>query len=126
VIHWPVPHVPGIYDPARGELSQDGSRSYLDNLALADRTLGEVRTLMERDELWRDTAVLVTADHSWRTAPEIDRRVPFILRMPGGSAAIHYASTFNTALSAALVMDILEGRVNTAGDAGIWLDRARE
>ena len=39
-IHLPVPHPPGIYDRSTGRERAGGT--YIDNLALADRSLGEL------------------------------------------------------------------------------------
>jgi hypothetical protein len=67
LIHLPVPHPPAIYSRARGAFNAEDSASYLDSLALADRTLGELRAALEQSGLWDRTAVLVSADHGWRT-----------------------------------------------------------
>jgi hypothetical protein len=51
MLHVPVPHAPGIYHRASGALTawRFGAVSeYFDNLALADRFLGDVRRAMER------------------------------------------------------------------------------
>ena len=65
-MHFPVPHLLGIYDRQAGDYSTSDSSSYLDNLALADRTLGDIRRSLERAGLWDTTALLVTSDHPLR------------------------------------------------------------
>ncbi len=40
--------------------------SYLDNLALADKTLGRIMAQLEQSPRWKDTTVIVQGDHSWR------------------------------------------------------------
>ena len=65
-MHFPVPHLLGIYDRRAGDYSTSDTASYLDNLALADRTLGDVRRALEGAGLWEKTALLVTSDHPLR------------------------------------------------------------
>ena len=45
MLHLPVPHTPGIYDRHRRALVPGGN--YIDNLVLADNTLGQLMTLIE-------------------------------------------------------------------------------
>jgi hypothetical protein len=102
-MHFPVPHLLGIYDRHAGDYSTSDSSSYLDNLVLADRTLGDIRRSLERAGLWDKTALLVTSDHplrdwiiedaGWWNDPEtaslgaIPRRyVPFLLKIPNKAA----------------------------------------
>jgi hypothetical protein len=61
-IHLPVPHPPGAYD--RAHLGRTGS--YIDNLALADKSLGELLTTLAGTAMAAKTTVIVCSDHSWR------------------------------------------------------------
>jgi membrane-anchored protein YejM (alkaline phosphatase superfamily) len=63
-IHLPVPHPPGIYD--RNPPHQRPTGTYIDNLALADRTLGELMKVLNGTPLASRTTVIVCSDHSWR------------------------------------------------------------
>jgi hypothetical protein len=63
-IHLPIPHPPGIYDRRTGRLSATGS--YIDNLALADKTLAELMAILNATSLAPRTTVIVCSDHSWR------------------------------------------------------------
>jgi hypothetical protein len=63
-IHLPVPHPPGIYDRRTGTLRAGGT--YIDNLALADRSLGELMGTLNATALASNTTVIVCSDHSWR------------------------------------------------------------
>lgn len=93
-MHFPIPHLLGFYDRRKQAYSTEDSSSYLDNLALADRTLGEIRAAAPSD-----TMLLVTSDHplrdwiiedagwwndretaSLRSVPR--RYVPFLLMRP--------------------------------------------
>jgi hypothetical protein len=60
-LHYNVPHPQGIYDRATGTLRAAPEGNYLDNLALADRVLGEIR-----ERLPQNTALLITSDHGYR------------------------------------------------------------
>jgi len=132
-VHWPTPHYPGIYDRRRGEFTVFGfwrpSDWYLDNLALVDRTLGELRCAMEKAGTWEDTSILVTSDHSWRDSAAFDgkrdRRVPFILKVAGERRGIEYRKRLNTVLIHDLVLAMLRGELTQAAAVVEWLDQRR-
>jgi hypothetical protein len=63
-IHLPVPHPPGIYDRRLGR--QRATGSYIDNLALADKSLAELMGVLGSTPLAQKTTVIVCSDHSWR------------------------------------------------------------
>lgn len=122
-LHLSVPHPPGFYDRRTRTWSADRA-SYLDNLALADRTFGEIRALLERAGTWDDTAVLVTSDHWFRTwmwrgkaawtnedeavfSGRESHRVPFMLKLPRENVGVRYDKPFNTVVSADIVAAIL-------------------
>jgi hypothetical protein len=65
-IHLPVPHLPGIYDRTTGTPRASGT--YLDNLALSDRVLGELMGSVNATALASKTTVIICSDHSWRLA----------------------------------------------------------
>jgi hypothetical protein len=127
LIHLPVPHPPAIYNRRSGAFTADDRASYLDGLALADRTLGELRAALEQSGLWDRTALLVSADHGWRThlwrgdaqwtaEEEVASRqdtsgVPFLLKLPGQSSGSVYTKPFNTVLTRRLITAILSGRL---------------
>jgi len=98
LIHLQIPHPPAIYNRSRGMTTAKGRIGYLDNVALVDRTLGVLRDAIEQAGLWDRTALLVSADHGWRTSlwrgtpewtadEEVASRqdtsgVPFLLKLP--------------------------------------------
>jgi hypothetical protein len=65
-IHLPLPHPPGIYDRQTGTVR--GGGTYIDNLALSDRVMGELMSNINATPLARKTTVIVCSDHSWRSA----------------------------------------------------------
>lgn len=128
-LHLPVPHSPHSYNRRTGkfDLGNEPFRGYIDSLALADRTLGELRTELERAGLWNSTVLLLSSDHCDRTSEGIDgkkdHRVPFIVHLPGGG--ITYDAAFNTVLTRNFIAAILHHEVNTTAEAAAWLEKHR-
>jgi membrane-anchored protein YejM (alkaline phosphatase superfamily) len=85
---------------------------------------------MEESGLWDRTAVLVSADHGWRTAlwrattvwtaedeaasHQDTMGVPFLLKLPGQTSGSIYDRRFNTVVTRALITGILNGQVTDA------------
>jgi len=63
-LHLPLPHPFGFYNRKTGQLGVDGT--YLDNLALTDRSLGQIMQWIGETRLASQTTVIVCSDHSWR------------------------------------------------------------
>ena len=147
MIHYPIPHPPGIYDRWKHDFSFNSRSGYLDNLALSDRVLGELRREMEKAGLWETTTVLVSSDHRlradrvWRDHPIwkpvftvedpavtnsiADERVPFILKLQGENRGLVYTPAFNTVLSHDLLLALLSGKISKQKDVVSWLDKHR-
>lgn len=147
MIHYPIPHPPGIYDRTTQSFSVDRRSGYLDNLVLTDIALGELRREMEQRGLWEGTSVLITADHGLRagriwlkhpiwkptftiedpavTGSVAEDRVPFLLRIGGQSIGATYEPAFNNILSHDLLLALLSGEISTHSDATNWLDKHR-
>jgi hypothetical protein len=131
LLHLPVPQPPGIYDPATGRLTSwnftGAGGGYLDNLALADRMLAQLRRGLDRAHLGDRTWLVVTSDRWWRTSQQydghVDHRVPFLVRPPDGGRATHVDMAFNTLGTHDLVLAILRGSVSDTADAAAWLTR---
>jgi hypothetical protein len=141
LLHFPVPHHPDIWDPTHATLSVTDRRSYFDNLELADRTLGEVRAAMTSAGLWDRSSVIVTSDHWWRAihredwgltdeeesvfANELNRRVPFLVKLARQRARFNYPKAFNTLLVHDLVLALLAGEIETPRALAAWIDQRR-
>lgn len=132
-LHLPVPHGPYMFNRFTGErdLFALPVFGYLDNLALADRSLDTLlRSLADSPEADR-TWLIVTSDHPLR--PEIamklknrlGRRVPCMIRAPGQTEALKYRSEFNTVLFRKMIGDILGGSIKDAPQLAQWLDTHR-
>jgi hypothetical protein len=138
-LHIPAPHPPGFWNIARQQFATRDS-DYIDNLQLADKTLGEIRQLLERTADWNRSLVLVSSDHPlqwgfrWSgMTPEMQQAsrfgwqpyIPFMLKMPGQTQGLTYGKEFNSVLSADLIMAALEGDVKTPEQVTQWLDSHR-
>ncbi|HXI43541.1 MAG TPA: sulfatase-like hydrolase/transferase [Bryobacteraceae bacterium] len=135
-LHFHGAHVPYVYNRFERQFitnDPDGHgynpRHYLDGLALADRSVGRLRTALEEAHVWGATTVLVSSDHWYRQSQALDgktdKRVPFLLKMAGQTASVQYDTPFNTALTQGLVVAILRKEVASPQDALAWLDRHR-
>jgi hypothetical protein len=130
-VHFPIPHPPYIFDPRTGRLDLRNSpvAGYTGGLALADRSLGQLRRAMEATGVWDRTAVLISADHGYRGVISVDagkiadRWVPFLLKLPGIHQPYEYGDRLETVRSADLLLDILNGRIFTPGEIAAWLER---
>lgn len=142
MVHWPAPHPYGIFDRFRNAFSTRADSTYLDNLVLVDRTMGEIRAAMEKAGVWDSTAILVTADHPLR--PEMWRgklswtaemeqavkghssvTVPFLLKMAGEKQSAPYHDCFNAVLTHDLLIAIAKSDVKTSDEAIRWLQANR-
>jgi hypothetical protein len=65
-IHLAVPHSPNIWSRIDDDYTQSCDSSYIDNLALADRILGQTLDILRHSPRWKDTTLIVQGDHSWR------------------------------------------------------------
>lgn len=136
-VHASIPHLPVIYDRRRSTFDTTKSSSYLDNLALVDRSIGELRRSMEAAGTWDAAALLVTSDHALKPkrlrskfpglddgrGSQHDRRVPFLLKMPYQRSAMVFAKPWNIVATQDLILAILDGSVADASAAVAWLNQ---
>jgi hypothetical protein len=139
LIHLDIPHPPAIYSRSEGKMTANGPIGYLDNMALVDRTLGELRQKIDSAGLGNRTAILVSADHGWRTnlwrggaewtdteeaASHSDTSgVPFLLKLPEQTSGLTYRKPFNTVITRQLITDILEKRLTGPSRISDSIDR---
>jgi arylsulfatase A-like enzyme len=140
MLHFPTPHMYAIYNRWRKDFSLDSTVDYLDNLALVDRTLGELRAKLETAGLWDRTSILITADHGFRpdmwrghygwtqNMERISERgtselVPFILKLAGQREHVIVDRQFSNIVSSDLAIAVLGGHVSTAAQAADWIER---
>jgi hypothetical protein len=65
-LHMAIPHSPNIWSRIEGNYTEWCDSSYLDNLALVDRVLGQMMQTLQASPRWKDTTVIVQGDHGWR------------------------------------------------------------
>jgi hypothetical protein len=129
VLHLPVPHAPHTYNRKTGTFTLGNApiAGYIDSLALLDRTVGELRRTMEAAGTWDTTTVLFTSDHGYREAELLDgkrdERIPYLLKLAGQKGAVSYTRTFNTVVTADLMLSVLRGEIADAPSLTAWLDR---
>ncbi len=131
LLHLPVPQPPGIYDRPTGRLTawnfSGAGGGYLDNLALVDRVVGELRRGLDRARLGDRTWIVVSSDQWWRASKDydgqVDHRVPFLVRPPDGGRATHVDVAFNTLGTHDMILAILRGSIRDTGDAAAWIAR---
>ena len=130
-LHLPIPQPPGVYDRATERLtawnfSHEGG-GYFDNLALADRIVGELRRGLDRARLGDVTWIVVSSTRSWRGSKQYDGqtdpRVPFLVQPPLGGPTRHVDAPFSTLATHDLVLAILRGSVSDTTDTAVWLSR---
>ena len=138
LVHWPIPHPPAIYDRHIGDFAYHGLGNYLDNLALVDRTLSRMRKELEAADLWDSSLILLTADHGYRDQAwkqswvadepnidiaQIDRHVPFLLKLPYQKEGLTYDRPFNSVLIPDLFMAFIHGKISDSKSVTAWLDQ---
>lgn len=138
-LHFPVPHPFGLYDRRRGDFQLTRSLGYADNLALVDRTVGEIRRQLEQAGLWDSTSIVITSDHGlrpslWRghmgwtdemerlTGGRQSETVPVIVKLAGQSQGVVYDRPFSNVVCGDLSLAMLSGEIRTADDVVRWLD----
>jgi hypothetical protein len=67
-LHLSIPHSPNTWSRASNDYATQCGSSYLDNLALTDRVLGQILASLQSSPRWSQTALIVQGDHGWRTA----------------------------------------------------------
>jgi len=134
-IHLPVPHPGGLYNRRTHQIGVDGS--YLDNLVLADETLGALLEAVDATPLADRTTVIVSSDHSWRVGlwrpttdwrPEdtqvsggrFDPRPLLMVRFAGESEGMTITRAFPLIDMHAMIEAMLAGRMNSAADLETW------
>jgi hypothetical protein len=142
LIHWPTPHPFGIYNRLLGELSVTYSGSYLDNLALADRTLGEVRRVLDQAGLADKTHLLVSSDHPFRPeiwrggsgwADEVEQAVggresstiPYLVKVAGSGDSVAGEDPFNSLITKDLILALLRSEIDRNSAVGTWIEARR-
>jgi len=129
ILHLPIPHQPAIYRRDHEELTLFNFRPdwYYDNLALADRTLGDLRRAMEQASVWDSTTIIVTTDHPLRwyamLDETVDPHVPFLVKLAKQKQGILYRPPLRALVAHDLTLALLRGEVARPEEVVAWLDQ---
>jgi hypothetical protein len=127
-IHLSVPHPPGFYNRKTHEFCACGN--YIDNLQLADDSLGHLEEEIAHSPQAGQTTLIVSSDHSWRvpiwsqweswTAEEqrvsqgvFDRRPAFLVHFPGQTSAIDITEAEPELIEHDIVASMLQNKLHT-------------
>jgi hypothetical protein len=130
-LHFPIPHPPGIYDRRLHMFRRGGT--YLDNLVLADDTLGLLLDRIANTRSSTRTTVIVSSDHSWRislyrhdaawSAEEeracggrFDDRPVLLIHFPEQSSAVEVPDVLPELLEHDIIAGMLRGEINNPAD----------
>jgi hypothetical protein len=134
-IHLPVPHLPGIYDRSTGKLRDGGT--YLDNLALTDRSLDELMNSLHATASAGSTTLIVSSDHSWRTPMwklqgglsteeqaasqgKFDPRPMLMIHFPEETREVDISRPFAQVDLYRIIASMLQGQIESAADLQAW------
>jgi hypothetical protein len=135
-IHLPVPHPPGIYDRRTHQLSEGGN--YLDNLTLADDTLGVLMQEIARTPAANETTVIISSDHSWRvpiwrtgrdwtqeeervSLGQFDERPVFLVHFPGQKSGNEVTTPTPELIEYGIVDAMLKDQINSPRNLDAFL-----
>jgi len=128
-LHIIAPHTPWIWDSSTDDytLTEFHPDGIFGNIELADLMLGEIRRAMESSGQWERSAVIVTSDHVENYRPRWlrkanDKRVPFIVKLPGTAEGVLYDRPIHALVVHALASALLRGEITTYEALASWLD----
>lgn len=135
-VHLYLPHPPGFYDRRTGRVAMGGS--YIDNLALADRSLGELLQTLGETRDAEQTTLIVSSDHSWRVGiwrdgfgwtkedelasghGHFDPRPVLIVRFPGETAPADVERPVPLLAMHAMIDGMLAGQLGDVQQLEAW------
>jgi len=130
-IHFPIPHSPYIYNPQKDDLSLTNNTvsGYANQLQLLDKTVGELRVLLQFIGLWDRTTLIVTSDHWNRSSMSFDgrkdHRVPLMIKCPGGQKGSEYSLPINTIMLSDVIHATVHGALSNSKDLSSHLSDIR-
>ncbi|HEX6770806.1 MAG TPA: hypothetical protein VF126_02185 [Acidobacteriaceae bacterium] len=136
-IHLPIPHPPGIYDRVHHVINGHGS--YLDDLVLADESLGTLEEVLQSTPAAANTVLILSSDHSWRpflwkgtpdwseeaeaaTHGNFDPRPVLMIHLPGQQTAHLIAKPVNVLITHTILEGLLHGQIRDAADVDRLID----
>lgn len=137
-LHLPIPHPPSIFDRQHHLLRPGGS--YLDNLVLADDTLGVLLHEIDMTQSASQTTVIVSSDHSWRapiwrhkegwseeddraSGGQFDDRPVLMVHFPGQASGEDVRGPLPELLEHDIITAMLRGEIRDREDLDTYLVR---
>jgi len=139
LLHIAAPHPEGIYNRHTAKFADEAPASYIDNLALADRFLGEVEETLRSKQKWDQATIVIMGDHSWRTqqlwressvwTPEdeiashhgqFDPRPAYLVKLPNQHTPTHIDQPFDAVRNRALFDQLLTAQIQTPEQLTTW------
>ncbi len=125
VIHINTPHTPPLYDPKSDRLKYwSAGLSFADNIALSDKTLGEIWREMKEAGLWSETAVVVMSDHGHRYLAGYDSApgaITLMIKMANQESGIEIDRELDSLVTKDLLLGVLGGELTTPETVASWL-----
>jgi hypothetical protein len=132
--HLPMPHAPVQYNRFTKTFTPE-RQDYINNIALCDIILGELRQSMEQNGEWDNSTVIISSDHQWRidkwkeqtasaklalsegdrqlTKGIEDPRVPFFIKLKNQNRPLVYDKPFNTVITRDLILAVMKGEISS-------------
>jgi hypothetical protein len=139
-LHLLVPHPPGKYDRQHHSLHSGGS--YLDNLVLADDTLGVLLQEIDATPSSSRTTVIISSDHSWRipmwrhsefwsdeeeraSRGRFDDRPVLLIHFPGQTSGNNVNAILPELLEHDIIAEMLLGHINNSENLLTFVGRRK-
>ena len=138
-VHLYLPHPPGFYDRKTGRVVKGGS--YIDNMALADRSLGKLMQALAQTPRAQSTTLIVSSDHSWRVGiwrhafgwtqeDELasrhgffDTRPVLIVRFGNEDNALRMSQPFPLLAMHEMIEEMIAGRIGNPQQLEAWAQK---
>lgn len=135
-VHLYLPHPPGFYDRRTGRVLVGGS--YIDNLALVDRSLAGLLQALAQTPSAGQTTLIVSSDHSWRVGiwrhafgwtredelasghGRFDPRPFLVVHLPGETAAAEVSHAVPLLSMHDMIQHMLAGQMNSSAELQAW------
>ena len=139
-IHLPLPHPRGFYNRRTKRIAPGGS--YLDNLALADDTLGKLLNTLNQTRSAGMTTLVVSSDHSWRvpmwrhsggwtqedelaSQGRFDSRPTLVVHFPGETQPEEVGQVLPLLAMHDLLQGMVQDRIDSPADLNLNLEKMR-
>lgn len=135
-VHLYLPHPPGFYNRRTEQVRVGGS--YIDNLALADRSLGDLLQALAQTPSAGQTTLIISSDHGWRVPlwrdtfgwtredelasghGHFDPRPMLMVRFPGRSAPVEVQRPVPMLALHDIIERIMAGEIGDARQLEAW------